>query len=298
MILEGVGTLASGIGSWINSQKNYNLANQQLQLTKDATLRGLEESIRVNDLNYQLQKENLDYQKSLQKVMFEREDNAVQRRVNDLKAAGLSPVLAAGSSANAGPVISTSAPQRGNDLQGYLALAQVGTMIANQQRAQTEADIARQTLNQSRIKTIADAFSSAMLGNDAIQKTMDTRYFAKHKVSPTEANFSWQQRLVNLIAPKVEELLLDLPTQSVVEQATANLGDSGVHVDEKGDIVNKNGQFITATQASLLKQKGLYSEWLAKGFSPRVVKALDIRLSKGHYSSRGVVHGGGSIGSW
>lgn len=291
MILEGVGTLASGIGSWINSQRNYNLANQQLQLTKEATLRGLEESIRVNDLNYQLQKENLDYQKSLQKVMFEREDNAVQRRVNDLKNAGLSPVLAAGSSANAGPVISTSAPQRGNDLQGYLALAQVGTMIANQQRAQTEADIARQTLNQSRIKTLADTFSSVMLGNDAIQKTMDTKYFAKHGVSPTESQFSWQQRLVNLIAPKVEELL---------ENASPNIGDSEVEVDNNGNIVNKrNGTFVTPSQASLLKQKGLYSEWLVQGFSPRVVKALDGRKSsRVRIPSGGVVHGGGSIGSW
>ncbi len=290
MILEGVGTLASGIGSWINSQRNYNLANQQLQLTKEATLRGLEESIRVNDLNYQLQKENLDYQKSLQKVMFEREDNAVQRRLNDLKSAGLSPVLAAGSSANAGPVISTAPPQRGNDLQGYLALAQVGTMIANQQRAQTEADIARQTLNQSRIKTLADTFSSVMLGNDAIQKTMDTKYFAKHGVSPTESQFSWQQRLVNLIAPKVEELL---------EDASPNIGDSQVTVDNSGNIVNSHGQFITPSQASLLKQKGLYSEWIAQGFSPRVTKALDGRKSsKVRVPSRGVVHGGGSIGSW
>ncbi len=290
MILEGVGTLASGIGSWINSQRNYNLANQQLQLTKEATLRGLEESIRVNDLNYQLQKENLDYQKSLQKVMFEREDNAVRRRVNDLKSAGLSPVLAAGSSANAGPVISTAPPQRENDLQGYLALAQVGTMIANQQRAQTEADIARQTLNQSRIKTLADTFSSVMLGNDAIQKTMDTKYFAKHGISPTEAHFDWQQRLTNLIAPKIEELL---------EEASPNIGDSQVSVDNSGNIVNSHGQFVSPSQASLLKQKGLYSEWLVQGFSPRVVKALDGRKSsKVRVPSRGVVHGGGSIGSW
>ena len=75
-------------------------------------------------------------------------DNAVQRRVNDLRKAGLSPTLAAGSAAGAGSVISTSAPQRVSDLQGYLALAQVGTMIANQQKAQTDADIARQQLKQ------------------------------------------------------------------------------------------------------------------------------------------------------
>ena len=89
-----------------------------------ATVKGVNENKRVNDLNYKLQLDNLAYQKDLQKLMFKREDNAVQRRVNDLKSAGLSPTLAAGSSAGAGAVIGTAAPQKLSNLQGYLALAQ------------------------------------------------------------------------------------------------------------------------------------------------------------------------------
>ena len=58
-----------------------------------ATLKGVDENKRVNDLNFQLQKENLAYQKDLQKIIFGREDNAVQRRVSDLRKAGLSPTL-------------------------------------------------------------------------------------------------------------------------------------------------------------------------------------------------------------
>lgn len=66
-----------------------------------------------NYKNYQLQKEQYNYEKELQQTIFSREDNATQRRVADLRAAGLSPVLAAGSPAGAGAVVSTQAPQIG-----------------------------------------------------------------------------------------------------------------------------------------------------------------------------------------
>nr|DAO53680.1 MAG TPA: minor capsid protein [Microviridae sp.] len=63
----------------------------------------------IANQNLQFQNENLQYQKDLQKQIFAREDNAVQRRVDDLVAAGLSPTLAAGSAANAGQAIETQA---------------------------------------------------------------------------------------------------------------------------------------------------------------------------------------------
>ncbi len=64
-----------------------------------------------NRANIQSQRELLDWQKSAQQTTWNREDNAVQRRVNDLKLAGISPQAAAGGAAASSGPIGMKAPQ-------------------------------------------------------------------------------------------------------------------------------------------------------------------------------------------
>lgn len=62
--------------------------------------------------NLKLEKQNLKWQKHVQRKTWKREDTAVRRRARDLEAAGMSRTLAAGGSAQAGSVVHTDAPQR------------------------------------------------------------------------------------------------------------------------------------------------------------------------------------------
>ena len=76
---------------------------------------------KANDIsaqNFNLQKEELDYQHQLQQQIFEREDTGYQRAVADARAAGLSALSVNGPS-NAGGVVSSTAPQQESTQAGF-----------------------------------------------------------------------------------------------------------------------------------------------------------------------------------
>ena len=92
--------------------------------------------------NYKAQQDNLAWQKDVQRDIFAREDTSIARRVADLNASGLSPVLAAGQGAGTGGVVSTNAPQ--------LDLPDTSLMALNMLKQ--EADISKTRAEQEYIE--------------------------------------------------------------------------------------------------------------------------------------------------
>ena len=75
----------------------------------------------------------------LMREQWGREDNAVQRRAKDLEAAGMSPILAAGSSASAGQAVRLNAPQMDKN-----PVADAANMMSQVKAIErTNADIAK-----------------------------------------------------------------------------------------------------------------------------------------------------------
>ncbi|QXP07858.1 MAG: DNA pilot protein [Arizlama microvirus] len=90
---------------------------------------GLELNRKTSLQNMALQSKASALNMWLQGQQWNREDTAVQRRVADLKAAGLSPVLAAGSAAQTSSPQEIKAPQNNFEFKNPIEPSQIFTML-------------------------------------------------------------------------------------------------------------------------------------------------------------------------
>ena len=108
---DALGGFGSSIVTGLFSSRNTDKTNQK---NYEAVLAQNASNEKIAQQNLDFQRENLDYQKALQNQIFEREDTAYQRTVDDMRAAGLSP-LSMQNTNGAGQVIDTQAMN--NDMQ-------------------------------------------------------------------------------------------------------------------------------------------------------------------------------------
>ena len=146
------------------------------------------------DTNYDWQRAVFGYNVGLQNTMFNREDTAVQRRVADLEAAGLSPVLAAGQPANAGPVIHTTAPERQRAQIPDVIGAVMSLMKMKEDISNTVAE--RDLIKSQKLNAISNTFKNlseldkikADIDNKNIDTAIKTHDYNIFKATGTTSN--------------------------------------------------------------------------------------------------------------
>lgn len=129
-------------------------------------------NLKIANQNLGFQRENLDYEKALQREIFQREDTAYQRTVNDMRIAGLNPVSMQGTN-SAGEAIQTE-PMH-NDFQYTSAIGKIfeyiNTMSAtrnNTTLTQAQANLINAQADNQKIKNLyeEDVLKSNLLGID------------------------------------------------------------------------------------------------------------------------------------
>jgi hypothetical protein len=154
----GLGLVGAGVG--LNLLRDYFNYQQQRDL-------------------YGLNQRNLKWQKEAQRITWEREDNATQRRVADLRAAGLSPTLAAGGAAQSSqpikPTTPTVAPQINFDAMEHIQAmsnmaqtrAQVKYMNKQEKVAEAQAELLLTQAADLRGETITSKERIKLMSNQA-----------------------------------------------------------------------------------------------------------------------------------
>lgn len=221
-----------------DSASAKNQADKTLETQKDLTNQQLELEKETAEKNFGLQQEQFEYQKELNQIQMQREDTAMQRQVADLKAAGLSPLMASGGSST-GQYLSAPAAQFNSsgisnaisNMLGihtdYASRKQAAYQFERQmhlQTAQSVADLTSLKLDndfkreQIKAQKIANAYNEEhglrdpSLQQAVVDFVMD--YLHKNNINPAEMAQTKLEQVKEGVKTKLDEVEHDLKTGS------------------------------------------------------------------------------------
>lgn len=106
-LASGISSLAGATGSIVMGALNYNENKANNEFNRNMATQAFEAQEAQRAINNERYVEELDYNRALQDTVFQREDTAMQRAVEDGVAAGFSPLAALGHSAGSGAIVSS-----------------------------------------------------------------------------------------------------------------------------------------------------------------------------------------------
>ena len=195
--ISGLGNIAGTISGIVNQKKTSDLMESQ----QEESQREFNEQMNIANRNAQLQQEVFDFQKAQQEKAYEREDTSYQRTVQDMRAAGLSPLMMSGTDGS-GSMISPVTPQmdvdsayatKANNRANQLQLQQQKVDLASRKMdflvkagealqtirdpSLTEEDrIGANLSNQAlRIKNLIDSMDASFLKNNGFSGSMSEK---------------------------------------------------------------------------------------------------------------------------
>lgn len=195
-IASAAGALAPAAGSIVGSVLGYQSASEANSINRNVAL-----------YNAYMQNQQFDYNRALQKTIFEREDNAISRQVADLERNGLNKQLVAGG-AGAGSVVSTSAPSVDYQHRPYQpsiefgnGLLQLGDFLLRAKLQQEQiANIRADTNN----KNIAGAYSTLKMETEKLEQLQKEEDI----ISKKNANSVMAQNMQKLVQEQANKVAM------------------------------------------------------------------------------------------
>lgn len=222
-----------------NQQRKEATAQQKL-LNEQNTIaeENVDNNLTIANQNFALSQQQFEYQKQLNELQMQREDTAMQRQVADLKASGLSPLMASGGSTT-GQLISGNAPQMdmsgiNNAIANLLGVKQdyaSRRLMAYQFERQQHLQIAQQFADLTSMKLDND-YKRQLIEGQKITNAYNTEHGVRDP-SPQQALVDFAMKYYDekgSVGDVIKGLKEDIP--NIGETAAKELGNLVIDIAE------------------------------------------------------------------